>query len=64
MNALHRMTDNWKDLKQWREKESGRIDECRQDIDQLLGSMQDVKRDVNDAREEFKRDRWQSPESQ
>jgi chromosome segregation ATPase len=40
------MTDNWKDLKQWREKESGRIDECRQDIDQLLGSMQDVKRDV------------------
>jgi DNA-binding ferritin-like protein len=33
-------------LKQWRAKESARIDECRQDIDHLLGSMEDVKRDV------------------
>jgi hypothetical protein len=39
--------DNWRDLKQWREKESGRIDECRQDIDHLLESIQDVKADLN-----------------
>jgi hypothetical protein len=39
--------DNWKDLKQWREKESGRIDDCHHDIDHLLESMQDVKLDLN-----------------
>jgi hypothetical protein len=38
--------DNWRDLKQWQAKESSRIDECRQDINHLLGSVEDVKRDV------------------
>jgi hypothetical protein len=37
---------NWKDLKQWQARESSRIDECRQDINQLKGSVEDVKRDI------------------
>jgi hypothetical protein len=38
---------NWRDLKQWREKESGRIDDCRSDNDYLLEGMQDVKLVLN-----------------
>jgi hypothetical protein len=37
---------NWRDLKQWQAKESGRIDGCLQDINQLKGSVEDVKRDI------------------
>ena len=46
--------ENWSDLRQWREKESARIDECVERLESLSCEVDNVKKKLGSQRDEVK----------